>query len=1391
MNLDNNIPIVDKELIKSDNAFPVVGIGASAGGLVAFKNLLGAITVDSGMAYVLLQHLDPNHESMLPEILQKVCKIPVQEVTDDVKVEPNRVYVIPSNKIMIATDGILMLAPRPERSKSILHHPIDLFFKSLAEIHLTHAIGIILSGTGQDGTIGLRAIKAQGGLTLVQDDSTAAYEGMPKSAVEAGVVDFILTPEKMPEKLLEITRNAAYKKTQDGEVDSENEDTYRQIIAIMNLKKGIDFNFYKQTTIRRRIQRRMALNNLHTLDQYFIFLKTNKSEQLELLKDALISVTSFFRDPNVFDNLSNALFPLLIENKQPELPIRIWVAGCSTGEEAYSMAICMHELFQAANKESNNAVQIFATDINEFAIEKARSGIYSHLELEGISPQRLQTYFRKFKNNYQVIKPIRDLIVFANHNFLSDPPFGKVDFISCRNVLIYMEPYLQKKALTTFHYALNLKFNSKGVQTSGFLLLGKSETTSGVPNLFSISTKYLNIFKRKDAPSKYMPVTSITAEKALTQTDIKTPPKQSNNDFQKTADDLLLTKYAPTGVVVNDSFEIVQFRGSPRNYLEQQSGKPSHNILTLAKHGLSFELRNLLHKVKRDKTSVIKKDVSVEINGELRNINIEALPLPNTIEPYYLILFHDLHINNDKPELMQKQPLIDRSKLSDKDKRINQLEQEITVSREDMRVITEEQELVNGDLQSINEELMSSSEELQSLNEELETSKEELQSTNEELTVVNQEMITLSEQITEAKNYAESIVENIREPLLVLDKNLRVKTANNAFYEKFQVTQEHTEGNLIYNLGNKQWDIPELRMLLENILPKKSVFNAYEVLHTFPEIGSLTMLLNAREVVYKTNTEKLILLSIEDITERKYAEQKIAETEHKYSNFINSSNSLIAILSGENYIVEIANEAIINSWGKGKNVIGKPLLELIPELKLQGFEEILNDVYHTATPFNAYEHPVEIKRHGKSELAYYNFTYQPQISLHGKVEGISVIAQIVTPQAILNKQIKESEETFRQLAEITPKKIATADSKGKFYYFNENWRTFAGKSLVTLIENGWMTELHADELALFKSNWKDSIKTGKTFEMEMRLLGADGYYQWNLTRVLSIRDEFDNVFKWIIAATPIQQQIVQREILESIVSSRTQQLKSLNNELQQTNKELESFAYVSSHDLQEPLRKIQTFASLIKEKESKQLSSNAKQYFDLMYDAASRMQKLIDDLLTFSRLSKADRNIEEIDINHTIEQLIEEFKEKIKDSKATIIYDQNCTAHVIAFQFYQLMHNLIGNALKFGRQGIPPIIIIKSRLIKGSEFNYKELNSEQIYLHLLVTDNGIGFDNKYNKQIFEVFQKLHAKEEYSGTGIGLSIVKKIVDTHHGFIFAKGKPDEGATFEIFLPESDNN
>jgi two-component system, chemotaxis family, CheB/CheR fusion protein len=684
----------------------------------------------------------------------------------------------------------------------------------------------------------------------------------------------------------------------------------------------------------------------------------------------------------------------------------------------------------------------------------------------------------------------------------------------------------------------------------------------------------------------------------------------------------------------------------------------------MAKHGLAFELRNILHKVKKEKTPATKEAIPVQVNGSLRMVSIEAIPLPNTIDPHYLVLFHETTEANQLPAVSSpKKTTKSRAKNEDKDLLIDQLKQELAQTRDDMRSITEDQEAVNEELQSANEELLSGSEELQSLNEELETSKEELQSTNEELTVVNQEMIGMNEQVTTARDYAEAIIANIREPLLVLDKNLRVRTANNTFYKTFRVNELETEGTLVYDLGNKQWDIPQLRRLLEEILPKKKAFNDFELTHTFSSIGERVMLLNAREIQSKTNAEKLILLSIEDITEAARAKAKEIETEKRFLFIINAM----------------------------------------------------------------------------------------------------------------------------------PQKVWTADRTGNVNYFNQTWLTYTGLTLDELKDWGWKRVIHPDDWEENKTRWQHSIDTGVDFELEHRFINHKGEYKWHLSRGTAQKDENGLVKMWIGTNTEIHEQKTQKVVLEKAVVKRTQELREANEtligknaDLDHMNKELESFTYISSHDLQEPLRKIQTLANRILEKESENLTENGRDYFGRMQSAAARMQQLIQDLLAFSRVNTSEKLLETTDLNAIVAEVLADLAEDSDEKQATIDVGELGSANIIVFQFRQLLYNLIGNALKFSNASIPPHITIRSNLLTGSQLNNKSLLPDKIYCHIAVADNGIGFDPQYSDRIFGVFQRLHGREHYNGTGIGLAIVKKIMENHSGFITATSELGKGAQFDLYFP-----
>lgn len=1126
---------------KSSTPFPIVAIGASAGGLEAITQLLQYLPADTGMVFVYVQHLSPDHKSILTALLAKATLMKVQEVKNRMRLEPNNLYIIPPDKEMSVHDGHFKLIPRAK--EKALNLPIDAFFCSLAERQKGDAIGIILSGSAHDGTIGMKAIKAEGGLTFAQDDS-AKFGSMPNSAIAEGVVDFILSPKEIALELARLSKHPfvkskGIKRSQEDLIDNDNPDL-KTILHHILKATGVDFSMYKMNTIKRRIIRRMLLYKIKTLREYAMLLG-EKSTEIDILhQDLLINVTSFFRETDVYRYLKTTLLPRLLKSKKPDESLRIWVPACSTGEEAYSIAMMLLEI--QGGKSSNPRIQIFATDLSKKAIRKARIGDYSKHELEAVSPARLQRFYTKSGNSYRIDKSVRDMCVFAPHNILNDPPFSRLDFISCCNLLIYLDSAAQKKAIATFHYALN---------ENGYLMLGKSENIGSSTQLFTSLNKKFKIFVRKKNSGvrllstltsrfsrPFFPEEAQAESNTTDSTSVRKTSSISSSALDSAIDAILVSEFMPASVVINQEMEIMQFRGSTDLYLRHAPGRASFNILKMAQPEVAFELRNAISKAIKTKKRVHKSGIEMKIAAKMHLISLEVVPLKlDWDEPLLLVLFTE----HDQADAFQNSGLGEKNNTAAKDRRIKKLEEELVAARADMHDYVQEQEAVTEELQSANEEIVSANEELQTVNEELETSKEEIESTNEELTTTNQELQTRNDLLHESYEYAEAIIATINEPILILDKKLCIKSANRSFYKKFKVSEDETEGMLLYDVGNGQWNIPRLRELLEDIIPKNAYFQNFELTHSFPFIGEKIMLLNASRIIQKTHEEQLILLAINDVTES--------------------------------------------------------------------------------------------------------------------------------------------------------------------------------------------TRLQRDET----------------------------------------------------------------ERLEKAVEERTAQLEQANEnlslknlELERTNKELESFAYVSSHDLQEPLRKIQTFASRILEKEEQNLSDNGKAYFNRMQEAAKRMQTLIEDLLAYSRTSTIERKFVKTDLNIIIEEVKADLKEAIQEKNATIEATDLYKVNIIPFQFRQLMYNLISNALKFSKPAVPPHIIITSDIKEGSQLHNEKLLPEKLYCHISVTDNGIGFEPEFKDRIFEIFQRLHDRSEYQGTGIGLAIVKKIVENHNGMITGTSKLNNGARFDIYFP-----
>lgn len=967
--------------VRPAESFPVVGVGASAGGLESFEQFFTHVAPDSGMAFVLVQHLDPDHPSLLTEILQRATAMPVTEAQDQVAVMPNNVYIIPPNRDMVIFHGTLQLSvPEKPRGQRM---PIDAFLRSLAEDQGERAIGIILSGTGTDGTLGLRAIIGAGGVSLVQEPASAKYDGMPASAIGAGYATHVMSPDKMPEALQSVVRHLAVAPQQTPSlVAPAAASGINRILMQLRSSTGHDFSLYKKSTIGRRIERRMAQHEIADAEVYARYLKEQPAEMQALFKELLINVTSFFRDQEAFDTLRNDILPQLLAGKPEGYVVRVWVPGCASGEEAYSIAILLRELMDETQREFK--IQIYATDLDEDAIAVARAGSYPPNIAQDITPERLRRFFIKDDAGFRVKKEIREMVVFAIQSVIKDPPFTKLDLLSCRNLMIYLEPELQNRLIPTFHYSL---------KQDGVLFLSPSESIGNHHELFTPVNRKWKIYRATHSIASTRTVLAggltWTADKHGKAPE-QVMQKSVETNFAELAKRALLQSYAPASVVTDLNGNILYVHGETGKYLRPAPGQATLNVIDMAHEGLQLELRSAIQRAASQDESTLNRELSFGANDDLHSVSLGVHALHDAEAGGGLLLVSFQDVQNVAAGKSKGAKAVPGKRVSKSlsAARIEELERNLAYTKENLHATIEEQQASNEELKSTNEEMQSTNEELQSTNEELETSKEELQSLNEELVTVNNELQSKIEQLAgmqndmknlldninigtifldmqlnikrytreaaqvyrlvasdvgrglndiksnidsddllpdaqavledltsrerqvrtmngvwylarmqpyrtlenviqgvvltftdisqrvadeaavlQARKLAEGIVDTVREPLVVLNGSLQVVSASRAFYSIFKVMPENTVGRLIYELGNRQWDIPALRKLLEQILPHDQSFDDFVVEHDFPVIGHHKMLLNARRIVDSAGGTQMILLAMESVSQ--------------------------------------------------------------------------------------------------------------------------------------------------------------------------------------------------------------------------------------------------------------------------------------------------------------------------------------------------------------------------------------------------------------------------------------------------------------------------------------------------------------------------------------------
>ncbi len=1359
---------------RSSNApFVVVGVGASAGGLEALSDLLANLPPSTGMAVVVVQHLDPQHESKLSTLLARVAHLPVLDVTQDLAVQPDHVYIIPKNTTMTIVQGVLQLAPRGG-VRGMHNMPIDLFLKSLAEDRGSAAIGVILSGTGSDGTLGMEEIKAAGGITFAQDESSAKYPGMPQSAARSGCIDLVLPPDQIARELTRISQHSYVAPDQDSqagsELSAEDDDHFKKVMAILRTTFRVDFNTFRQTTVRRRLLRRMVLQTKNNLADYVQYLRKDPAEVEALYQDILINVTSFFREPQIFEVLKESVFPEILNSKSQNKPIRVWVPGCSTGQEAYSLAIALVEFLDT--QPVRPPIQIFATDLSETgSLARAREAVYPVNIAAEVAPERLRRFFTKEQEVYRINKSIRDMCVFARQNVAADPPFSRLDLISCRNVLIYLNQALHKRVLPTFHYALN---------PGGFLLLGASETVGSFDNLFGAVDPKSHIYAKKAAAMRQYPHFSGSDALAVEPADGQHIPLTSTPlKWQRAADSVVLNQYAPAGVLVNDDFDILHFRGQTGDYLAPPPGEPSHNLLKMAREGLMLPLHEMLNECRQANAPARRSRVQIRGGSGNRETDILVLPvkLPDSNERCCLVLFEEpRHEPAVEPEpaaatagpgspahwlarwsrrLLRRAAASDSTAHAAPDERdSDRLRQELAAMRDYLQSVIEQKDAANEELRSANEEILSSNEELRSTNEELETAKEELQSVNEELVTVNEQLMNRNLELTrvsddmtnllgsanvpmvavgvdlrirwftpssgkvlsllptdvgrpvgelrllfdlpelealitevidtvqikerevrdrdgrwymlrirpyrtadnkidgavviladidEAKHaqmrlresgeYTQSIVDTVRDPLLILTDDLRVKSANQSFYQTFQAKPEDTENSFLYDLGGGQWNLPSLRKLLEDVLPSNRAFEEFEVEHDFPVIGHRAMILNARRVLPREGALPLILLAFQDVTERKQAEAAL----------------------------------------------------------------------------------------------------------------------------------RQSGERFRFLAESMPQIIFTATPDGVVDYFNRHWTEFTGLTSESIEGLAWTRFVHPADLEENLRCWRHAIDTGDPFQFEHRFKRSDGVYCWHLTRAHALRDAGGHVLIWTGSSTDIDDQ------------------KRSEDALKQADTHKNEFLAMLAHELRNPLAALECGLALVRGGGEE---SDRDWAFTMAEHQVQLLRHMIDDLMDTSRITRGTFLLRKERVRTA---------DLIERAVATVRHLAEAEGHDLHLELApnlpdleadparleQVIYNILTNAFKFTPRGGRVEITVEV---------------ERGELVLDIRDTGSGIAPEFLAHIFEPFAQAETSlaRGRSGLGIGLTLVKAIVELHGGSVLARSDGvNRGCEIVVRLPSVRTN
>lgn len=1310
-----------------------VGIGASAGGLEALRALVSHLPKTANMTYIIAQHLSPHYKTALPQIIGRDSNLNVVEVIDGLIPQKDTIYVTPSGKDIEISEGRLRL--KETQAGSCQPKPsIDRFLTSLANECRDRAVGIILSGTGADGAHGVKAIYANNGKVMVQSQATAKYFSMPYCALETGAVNFILSPEEIGQKLSEITdKSYVANESHDGEQE-EDVDALEKLLVGLNRVTGVNFKDYKTNTVFRRIERRIRACHCDSLQEYVDFAFHNDEELMLLYKDMMISVTSFYRDPNAFDALQTQIKKIISQKKSGDC-IRVWVAGCCTGEEVYSIAIELSESLRALKPNQNITFQVFATDINEDVLDKARFGAYDECSFQKMPSHLIDNYFQKTGSKYRVTKALRDKIVFSKHNVFQDPPFLRMDMVSCRNLMIYFNQVLQRKVFDLFYYSLI---------RHGLLFLGQSETINVNQDLFDVVNQKEKIFRRKigrkTTSRAYIPAVSMLhGQKRI----YGVTENQHTLDFQSEAVfKAMIGTFAPNSMIITQELDIKHIFGDIDHFISLEPGETKLNVFNLIKEKYRYQIPSLVRKAIQENKMVSGNEQNVIFNDQKKVLTISALPLqgPDTEEPVLLVIFSEQDCDDSADHFMGEEngEFITQKQNDFAVKEIARLERDLEETRIQLQTVVEELEMANEELQSLNEEL-------QSTNEELETSNEELQSTNEELTTVNEELYIKTSELQLTNEDLDNVMESLDSPLMVVNKDLRVTRSNNAARKVLDISKSG-HGEIITNIPS-YFDLPTLRHDIQNVI-QKNVF-VHKSVQSNEKIYELSIL----PYKNKNGVIKGAVLIFIDQTELMEKERNLIHIK-EFQRLVFDSIPDFIFVKDENFNLIEVNQSLLKQYGdmSKAEILGTTTADQYDSKEAREFLEqdkkALEDGY--AETFENIHFP-----NGDEKTLH---TVKVGFNANGSRYLLGV-SRDMTEMIKIREQLKDLTYTNEAFISSGGDGYWDWDLETNYEYMTPRFWEILGydHSKMEHHPKEWQRLIFEDDLKIALDNFAkhEQTKGEHPFEQEVRFKHADGSTVFVLCRGKIVEWGDDGKGKRMIGThtdiTPLKQ---------------TQE------KLEQMNEELYEFAYRTSHDLRAPIASSIGLINFAKSalKDSPEKTEVALNHMNEMME---KLDKLIADIMSIVKSDYEIMKCTWIDLEALIDDILfitcMNPDQRIEIQKDINI--KNVKSHKI--KLHSILENLITNAIKYhDPDRKDPFIKISTKAVGN-------------YIEISVRDNGLGIPQKYQEKLFGMFNRFHDDRSH-GSGLGLYMVKKMTRQINGDIIFNSF-DTGSEFIVKIPK----